>query len=51
MNGPSSISNTVVRTGLAQRRSVSELPPEQVSTSVAKLRDRGWVNTVPTPAT
>lgn len=37
-NGQSSISDTVTRTGLAQSK---------VSTSVAKLRDRGWVQTSP----
>jgi MarR family 2-MHQ and catechol resistance regulon transcriptional repressor len=36
MNGDSSISETVARTGLAQSR---------VSTSVANLRDRGWIET------
>ena len=40
MNGRSSISDTVGRTGLAQSK---------VSTSVAKLRDRGWVDTGPDP--
>jgi DNA-binding MarR family transcriptional regulator len=40
MNGRSSISDTVSRTGLAQSK---------VSTSVAKLRDRGWVTTGPDP--
>src|SRR5215475_5955122 len=38
MNGESSISETVERTGLAQSR---------VSTSVANLRERGWVETGP----
>jgi DNA-binding MarR family transcriptional regulator len=41
MNGQSSISDTVSRTGLAQSK---------VSTSVAKFRDRGWVSTTPDPA-
>jgi DNA-binding MarR family transcriptional regulator len=36
MNGRSSIADTVNRSGLAQSK---------VSTSVAKLRDRGWVHT------
>src|SRR5215469_9722109 len=40
MNGESSISETVERTGLAQSR---------VSTSVANLRERGWVETGPDP--
>ena len=40
MNGQSSISDTVNRTGLAQSK---------VSTSVAKFRDRGWVMTRPDP--
>jgi MarR family 2-MHQ and catechol resistance regulon transcriptional repressor len=40
MNGRSSISDTVARTGLAQSK---------VSTSVAKLRDRDWVQTSPDP--
>jgi MarR family 2-MHQ and catechol resistance regulon transcriptional repressor len=40
MNGRSSITDTVGRTGLAQSK---------VSTSVAKLRDRGWVQTSPDP--
>jgi DNA-binding MarR family transcriptional regulator len=40
MNGESSISGTVARTGLAQSK---------VSTSVAKLRDRNWVKTSPDP--
>ena len=40
MNGRSSISDTVARTGLAQSK---------VSTSVAKFRDRGWVQTTPDP--
>jgi DNA-binding MarR family transcriptional regulator len=40
MNGESSISDTVARTGLAQSK---------VSTSVAKLRDRDWVHTSPDP--
>jgi DNA-binding MarR family transcriptional regulator len=40
MNGQSSITDTVNRTGLAQSK---------VSTSVAKLRDRGWVITSPDP--
>ena len=40
MNGQSSISDTVARTGLAQSK---------VSTSVAKFRDRGWVTTGPDP--
>jgi MarR family 2-MHQ and catechol resistance regulon transcriptional repressor len=40
MNGESSISDTVARTGLAQSK---------VSTSVAKFRDRGWVTTRPDP--
>ena len=40
MNGQSSITDTVNRTGLAQSK---------VSTSVAKLRDRGWVQTSPDP--
>src|SRR6516225_11461623 len=40
MNGRSSITDTVGRTGLAQSK---------VSTSVAKLRDRGWVTTTPDP--
>lgn len=40
MNGESSITDTVRRTGLAQSK---------VSTSVAKLRDRGWVETGPDP--
>jgi DNA-binding MarR family transcriptional regulator len=38
MNGQSSISDTVHRTGLAQSR---------VSTSVARFVDRGWVTTSP----
>jgi DNA-binding MarR family transcriptional regulator len=38
MNGQSSITETVNRTGLAQSK---------VSSSVAKLRDRGWVTTSP----
>jgi MarR family 2-MHQ and catechol resistance regulon transcriptional repressor len=41
MNGQSSISDTVSRTGLAQSK---------VSTSVAKFRDRGWVSTSPDPS-
>jgi DNA-binding MarR family transcriptional regulator len=41
MNGESSISETVDRTGLAQSR---------VSTSVANLRQRGWVETGSHPA-
>jgi DNA-binding MarR family transcriptional regulator len=41
MNGQSSITDTVARTGLAQSK---------VSTSVAKLRDRGWVQTSPDPS-
>jgi len=41
MNGRSSISATVNRTGLAQSK---------VSTSVAKFRDRGWVTTSPDPS-
>ena len=41
MNGQSSISDTVNRTGLAQSK---------VSASVAKFRDRGWVKTSPDPA-
>jgi MarR family 2-MHQ and catechol resistance regulon transcriptional repressor len=40
MNGQSSITDTVHRTGLAQSK---------VSTSVAKFRDRGWVTTAPDP--
>ena len=40
MNGRSSITDTVNRTGLAQSK---------VSTSVAKFRDRGWVETSPDP--
>ena len=40
MNGQSSISDTVARTGLAQSK---------VSTSVAKFRDRGWVTISPDP--
>jgi MarR family 2-MHQ and catechol resistance regulon transcriptional repressor len=40
MNGRSSISDTVTRTGLAQSK---------VSTSVAKLRERGWVEISPDP--
>jgi DNA-binding MarR family transcriptional regulator len=40
MNGQSSITDTVNRTGLAQSK---------VSTSVAKFRDRGWVTTTPDP--
>jgi DNA-binding MarR family transcriptional regulator len=40
MNGRSSITDTVRRTGLAQSK---------VSTSVAKFRDRGWVTTTPDP--
>lgn len=40
MNGRSSITDTVKRTGLAQSK---------VSTSVAKLRERGWVATAPDP--
>lgn len=40
MNGRSSITDTVNRTGLAQSK---------VSSSVAKLRDRGWVATTPDP--
>jgi len=40
MNGQSSISDTVHRTGLAQSR---------VSTSVARFVDRGWVTTAPDP--
>ena len=40
MNGRSSITDTVNRTGLAQSK---------VSTSVAKLRDRDWVQTSPDP--
>src|SRR5215468_10948457 len=40
MNGRSSISDTVHRTGLAQSR---------VSTSVARFVDRGWVVTAPDP--
>ena len=40
MNGQSSITDTVTRTGVAQSK---------VSMSVAKLRDRGWVNTSPDP--
>jgi MarR family 2-MHQ and catechol resistance regulon transcriptional repressor len=36
VNGDSSISDTVTRTGLAQSR---------VSTSVANLRERGWIET------
>jgi MarR family 2-MHQ and catechol resistance regulon transcriptional repressor len=40
MNGRSSITDTVNRTGLAQSK---------VSTSVAKFRDRGWVQTSPDP--
>ena len=39
-NGQSSITDTVARTGLAQSK---------VSMSVAKLRDRGWVETSPDP--
>lgn len=41
MNGDSSISDTVARTGLAQSR---------VSTSVARFADRGWVTTAADPA-
>ena len=41
MNGRSSITDTVNRTGPAQSK---------VSTSVAKLRDRRWVTTSPDPA-
>lgn len=41
MNGRSSISDTVHRTGLAQSR---------VSTSVAGFVDRGWVITAPDPS-
>src|SRR5215475_1357580 len=41
MNGQSSISDSVHRTGLAQSR---------VSTSVARFVDRGWVTTSPDPA-
>jgi MarR family 2-MHQ and catechol resistance regulon transcriptional repressor len=41
MNGRSSIGDSVARTGLAQSK---------VSASVAKLRDRGWVQTTPDPA-
>jgi MarR family 2-MHQ and catechol resistance regulon transcriptional repressor len=40
MNGQSSITDTVHRTGLAQSK---------VSTSVAKFRDRGWVTISPDP--
>jgi MarR family 2-MHQ and catechol resistance regulon transcriptional repressor len=40
MNGQSSITDTVSRTGLAQSK---------VSTSVAKFRNRGWVTTSPDP--
>jgi DNA-binding MarR family transcriptional regulator len=40
VNGESSISQTVERTGLAQSR---------VSTSVANLRELGWVETGPDP--
>jgi MarR family 2-MHQ and catechol resistance regulon transcriptional repressor len=40
MNGKSSITDTVNRTGVAQSK---------VSTSVAKFRDRGWVTTTPDP--
>jgi DNA-binding MarR family transcriptional regulator len=40
MNGKSSITDTVARTGLAQSK---------VSMSVAKLRDRDWVRTSPDP--
>jgi MarR family 2-MHQ and catechol resistance regulon transcriptional repressor len=40
MNGQSSISDTVHRTGLAQSR---------VSTSVARFVERGWVTTAPDP--
>ena len=40
MNGRSSITETVNRTGLAQSK---------VSSSVAKLRDRGWVATATDP--
>jgi DNA-binding MarR family transcriptional regulator len=40
MNGRSSITDTVHRTGLAQSR---------VSTSVARFVDRGWVTTAPDP--
>ena len=40
MNGQSSISETVHRTGLAQSR---------VSTSVARFVERGWVTTAPDP--
>jgi DNA-binding MarR family transcriptional regulator len=41
MNGQSSISDTVHRTGLAQSR---------VSTSVAGFVERGWVTTAPDPS-
>jgi DNA-binding MarR family transcriptional regulator len=41
MNGQSSISDTVHRTGLAQSR---------VSTSVARFAERGWVTTAPDPS-
>ena len=41
MNGQSSITDTVHRTGLAQSK---------VSSSVAKLRDRDWVETSPDPS-
>ena len=41
MNGQSSITDTVNRTGLAQSK---------VSTSVIKLRDRGWVQTSQDPS-
>ena len=40
MSGQSSITDTVNRIGLAQSK---------VSTSVSKLRDRGWVVTSPDP--
>jgi DNA-binding MarR family transcriptional regulator len=40
MNGRSSITDSVHRTGLAQSR---------VSTSVARFVDRGWVTTAPDP--
>lgn len=40
MNGQSSITDTVNRTGLAQSK---------VSSSVAKFRDRGWIKTSPDP--
>lgn len=40
MNGQSSIADSVNRTGLAQ---------STISTSVAKLRDPGWVVTSPDP--